>query len=100
MDNFELIAQATQAIAANFADVSAYWQRAILLHDMGQYREALADLDMLLDTRHAEKADTYLLRSSVRLKLGDKDGALSDMRHAIELDPSLLKECTGQFKSK
>ena len=44
MTPFEIIAQATQAIAANPSDAAAYKQRALILCQMQQYDEALADL--------------------------------------------------------
>lgn len=100
MTPFELIAQATQTIAADPADASAYKQRALTLCQMQQYDDALADLDTLIDTLHTDDADIYQLRGTLRMNRGDKNGALADLRHALDLNPDLLHQLSGQFKTK
>lgn len=100
MTPFEMIAQATQAIAANPSDVVAYKQRAILLCQMQQFDEALQDLNTLIDELHTDDAEVFQLRGTLRMNRGDKTGALNDMRHALDLNPDLLHQLTGEFKSK
>lgn len=100
MTPFEIIAQATQAIAVNPSDVAAYKQRAITLCQMQQFDEAMDDLDTLIDTLHTEDAEVFQLRGTLRMNQGDKKGALDDMRHALDLNPELLHQLTGEFKTK
>ncbi|NLV51986.1 MAG: hypothetical protein GXY64_01795 [Bacteroidales bacterium] len=100
MTSFEIIAQTTQAIAANPSDAAAYKLRAITLIQMQQVNEALQDLDMLIDTLHTEDAEVYQLRGTLRMNKGDKEGALLDMRRAIDLNPALLQQLSGEFQAK
>lgn len=99
MTPFEIIAQTTQAIAANPSDAAAYKQRALTLCQMQQFEEALQDLDTLIDTLHTDDADIYQLRGTLRMNQGDKTGALNDLRKALDLNPQLLQQLSGEFKS-
>lgn len=94
-----MIAQATQAIAANPADAEAYKQRAVVLCQMQQFEEAVKDLDTLIDTLHTEDAEVYQLRGTLRMNQGNKSGALDDMRRALDLNPQLLNQLSGEFKA-
>lgn len=100
MNPFEIIAQTTQAIAADSSDAVAYKQRAITLCQMQQLDEAMADLNTLIDTLHSDDAEVFQLRGTLRMNRGDKTGALDDMRHALDLNPDLLHQLSGEFKSK
>lgn len=100
MNPFEIIIQTTQAIASNPSDAEAYKQRALTLCQMQQYAEAQKDLDMLIDTLHTEDAEVYQLRGTLRMEQGDKIGALSDMRKALDLNPELLQKLNGEFKNQ
>ena len=86
MSSIEIIIQTTQAIAANPSDAAAYKTRALTLCQMQQYAEAQKDLDTLIDT--------------LRMEQGDKIGALSDMRKALDLNPELLQKLNGEFKNQ
>ncbi|MBO7570464.1 MAG: tetratricopeptide repeat protein [Bacteroidaceae bacterium] len=99
MSPFEIIAQTTQAIAADPSDADAYKQRAVTLCQMQQYDDAMQDLDTLIDTLHTEDAEIYQLRGTLRMQRGDKTGALDDMRMALDLNPHLLEHLNGEFKS-
>lgn len=99
MTPFEIIAQTTQAIAANPSDAEAYKQRAVTLCQMQQYDEAMQDLDTLIDTLHTDDAEIYQLRGTLRMNRGNKQGALDDMRKALDLNPHLLEHLNGEFKS-
>lgn len=99
MTPFEIIAQATQAIAANPSDAAAYKQRALILCQMQQYDEALADLGTLIDILQTDDAEVYQLRGTLRMKRGNKTGALDDMRKALDLNPDLLTHLSGEFQS-
>ncbi len=100
MTPFEMIAQTTQAIAANPSDAAAYKQRAVTLCQMQQYDEAMADLNTLIDTLHTEDAEVFQLRGTLRMNRGDKMGALDDMRKVLDLNPELLQQLSGVFKTK
>ena len=100
MNPFEIIIQTTQAIASNPSDAEAYKQRALTLCQMQQYAEAQKDLDTLIDTLHTEDAEVYQLRGKLRMEQGDKIGALSDMRKALDLNPELLQKLNGEFKNQ
>ena len=67
---------------------------------MQQYAEAQKDLDTLIDTLHTDDAEVYQLRGSLRMEQGDKIGALSDMRKALDLNPELLQKLNGEFKNQ
>ena len=99
MTPFEIIAQTTQAIASNPSDSEAYKTRALTLCQMQQYEEAEKDLDTLIDTLHAEDAELYQLRGTIRMNRGEKAGAINDMRKALDLNPQLLEQLNGEFKS-
>lgn len=100
MTPFEMIAQTTQAIATNPSDAAAYKQRAVTLCQMQQYDEAMADLNTLIDTLHTEDAEVFQLRGTLRMNRGDKMGALDDMRKVLDLNPELLQQLSGEFKTK
>jgi tetratricopeptide (TPR) repeat protein len=100
MTPFEIIAQTTQAIAANPSDANAYKQRALTLCQMQQYEDAMADLNTLIDILHTEDAEVFQLRGTLRMNKGDKTGALDDMRKALDLNPELLQQLSGEFKTK
>ena len=100
MSSIEIIIQTTQAIAANPSDAAAYKQRAFTLCQMQQYTEAQKDLDTLIDTLHTDDAEVYQLRGTLRMEQGDKIGALSDMRKALDLNPELLQKLNGEFKNQ
>lgn len=99
MTPIDIIVQTTQAIAANPSDADAYKQRALTLCQMQQYDEAEADLNTLVDTLHSEDSEVYQLRGTLRMERGDKRGALDDMRRAFALDPQLLHQLSGEFRS-
>ena len=100
MSPFEIIIQTTQAIAANPSDAAAYKTRALTICQMQQNAEAQKDLDTLIDTLHTDDAEVYQLRGSLRMEQGDKIGALSDMRKALDLNPELLQKLNGEFKNQ
>lgn len=100
MTPFEIIAQTTQAIAANPSDANAYKQRALTLCQMQQYEDAMADLNTLIDILHTEDAEVFQLRGTLRMNKGNKTGALDDMRKALDLNPELLQQLSGEFKTK
>lgn len=99
MSPLDIIVETTQTIAAHPSDADAYKRRALTLCQMQQYDEAEDDLDVLIDTLHTDDADLYQLRGTLRMNRGDKQGALDDMRKALDLNPQLLERLNGEFKS-
>lgn len=99
MNPLDIIVQTTQAIASNPSDAEAYKRRALTLCQMQQYEDALQDLNTLIDTLQIEDAEVYQLRGTLRMNRGDKTGALNDMRKALDLNPKLLEQLSGEFKS-
>jgi len=65
---------------------------------MAQQRpaEAIALFDRAIDI-NPYCTDAYKQRGTARLALGDKEGAESDMRQLLELDPEALKGISGHF---
>ena len=96
----EIITQTTQALAANPADTAALKLRAITLCQMQQFDEAITDLNTLIDELHSDDAEVYQLRGTIQMNRGDKHGALDDMRHALDLNPDLLHQLSGEFRTK
>lgn len=100
MNFIDIIVETTQALVANPQDVEACKKRAFALSEMGQYKEALEDLNTLIDTLNVQDdANLYSLRGAIRMKLEDKKGALDDMRKAMQLNPELLRLLGGHFTS-
>ena len=88
MNLIDIIVETTQALVANPQDAEACKKRAFALSEMGQYKEALEDLNTLIDTLNVQDdANLYSLRGAIRMKLEDKKGALDDMRKAMQLNP-------------
>lgn len=98
MNPIEIIVRTTQEIAADDKNAKAYKERASVLYQMQQFEEAQKDLDMLIDTLHAEDAEVLQMRGSIRMQAGNKNGALEDFKHAIDICPELLKLFEGEFK--
>ena len=99
MTPFEIIAQTTQAISSNPNDAEAYKQRALTLCQMQQYEDAMADLNTLIDALHTDDPEIFQLRGTLHMQRGDKTSALNDLRHALDLDPSLMQKLTGEYKT-
>lgn len=55
-----------------------------------KYKRALTELDQLADKR-ADEASVFLARGRVRAESGDDNGAIEDLKRALDLDPSLTE---------
>lgn len=93
---FEEIAKLTKAIADNPNNVEALKLRAVLLSRLCQWKEALDDCNTLIDQLGVEDALVYNLRGGMKMQLGDKAGALEDMKRGVELQPDILDSVNGQ----
>jgi uncharacterized protein len=73
---------------------SAHYNRAVVLSFQGRHPEALAAIDAMFACRPAEVepliciADPWYLRGILRLDQGDYQGAIDDLSHAFDLEPS------------
>ena len=63
-----------------------YYQRAATYELLGEYRSALADLDLMVATSPGSP-QAYSARAEARLVLGDVEGVKRDRRRAQELFP-------------
>jgi tetratricopeptide (TPR) repeat protein len=82
-----LVAEYDRAIKfAPEDDHGPLMQKALFLHTMYEYSEALAVYDELIEAQPSPWA--HLQRSSVRLALGRRDDAIADMMAAYDQDPS------------
>jgi len=73
---------------------AGHYNRAVVLASQRQHAEALASIDAMFTCRPAEVealldiSDPWYLRGQLRLELGDYHGAIDDLSHAFDLDPS------------
>jgi MtfA peptidase len=63
-----------------------FFSRAVLFVNAGDYKRAEADLSRAIRLTPRD-AELYLERAKVRLRLGNRDGALGDAEQAVRLDP-------------
>lgn len=71
-------------------------------------KEAIKKNDILTASVEATKAieaepqnyEAYILRGQISMAFGDKKGATEDLKKAVELNPELLNQMNGEFKSK
>lgn len=71
-------------------------------------KEAIKAGDVLTASVEATKAieaepdnyEAYVLRGQISMAFGDKTGAAEDLKRAVELNPDLLNQMSGEFKSK
>lgn len=71
-------------------------------------KEAIRKQDILTASVEATKAieeqpdnyEAYLIRGQISMAFGDKTGAAEDLQKAVELNPSLLTQMSGEFKNK
>jgi tetratricopeptide (TPR) repeat protein len=67
-------------------DLTAYWNRAVTRHDLGDYSGAIADYTHIL-THHPPDAITYNYRGLAYYDAGNVDAALNDFNQSIQLHP-------------
>lgn len=73
----------------------SYEQIALILARKKEYAQAIATLDEALEIN--EKAQLYQLRGKLKMDSGDKEGALADMKKALELNPESENHISGHF---
>lgn len=71
-------------------------------------KQAIKERDLITATIETTRAieedpqccEAYVLRSQISMMFGDKDGAASDMQRAIEINPELLNQVSGEYKTE
>lgn len=82
------IAALNLVIAKDAANSLAYFNRAVLLAEMGENQRALSDYDKSIDLDKSNPK-AYYNRGLLRETLNDREGSMNDLKHALELDPQL-----------
>ena len=59
-----------------------------------------AMIDAMTEELEKEGSNANLLkeRGRLRILIGDKKGAMEDLRQAVSLDPSIVENINGEFK--
>ncbi len=78
------ISALNDAITQNPHDANIYYQRGLILYELGDELGALWDFDDAL-VRNPRHAQAYLHRAGLRLSLGLRSGAMQDLRIAAKL---------------
>jgi serine/threonine protein kinase/tetratricopeptide (TPR) repeat protein len=75
-----------ESLARNADYIPALINRAICLRELGKYTEAEADLTRAVELK-ANQTRIYLLRSEIRQRMGDAQGAAADRQLGMRLTP-------------
>lgn len=91
----EAVTYYKKVIDLNPFNEHSYEQIALILARKQEYAQAIATLDEALEIN--EKAQLYQLRGKLKMDSGDKEGALADMKKALELNPESENRISGHF---
>lgn len=91
----EAVTYYKKVIDLNPFNEHSYEQIALILARKKEYAQAIATLDEALEIN--EKAQLYQLRGKLKMDSGDKEGALADMKKALELNPESENHISGHF---
>lgn len=91
----EAVTYYKKVIDLNPFNEHSYEQIALILARKKEYAQAIATLDEALEIN--EKAQLYQLRGKLKMDSGDKEGALADMKKALELNPESENRISGHF---
>ena len=91
----EAVTYYKKVIDLNPFNEHSYEQIALILARKKEYAQAIATLDEALEIN--EKAQLYPLRGKLKMDSGDKEGALADMKKALELNPESENHISGHF---
>lgn len=91
----EAVTYYKKVIDLNPFNEHSYEQIALILARKKEYAQAIATLDEALEIN--EKAQLYQLRGKLKMDSGDKEGALADMKKALELTPESENRISGHF---
>lgn len=88
VDQKEKLELLNQAIAEDPTHLDAYFQRAIIKNELGDFDGAIVDYSKIILTK--PDADSYFNRGNSRFSLKDLVGAKNDYAKAYELDPYFI----------
>lgn len=91
----EAVTYYKKVIDLNPFNEHSYEQMALIHARKKEYAQAIATLDEALEIN--EKAQLYQLRGKLKMDSGDKEGALADMKKALELNPESENRISGHF---
>ena len=91
----EAVTYYRKVIDLNPFNEHSYEQIALIHARKKEYEQAIATLDEALEIN--EKAQLYQLRGKLKMDSGDKEGALADMKKALELNPESENRISGHF---
>lgn len=91
----EAVTYYKKVIDLNPFNEHSYEQIALILARKKEYAQAIATLDEALEIN--EKAQLYQLRGKLKMDSGDKEGALADIKKALELNPESENRISGHF---
>lgn len=91
----EAVTYYRKVIDLNPFNEHSYEQIALIHARKKEYTQAIATLDEALEIN--EKAQLYQLRGKLKMDSGDKEGALADMKKALELNPESENRISGHF---
>lgn len=91
----EAVTYYRKVIDLNPFNEHSYEQSALIHARKKEYAQAIATLDEALEIN--EKAQLYQLRGKLKMDSGDKEGALADMKKALELNPESENRISGHF---
>lgn len=91
----EAVTYYKKVIDLNPFNEHSYEQIALIHARKKEYAQAIAILDEALEIN--EKAQLYQLRGKLKMDSGDKEGALADMKKALELNPESENRISGHF---
>lgn len=91
----EAVTYYKKVIDLNPFNEHSYEQIALIHARKKEYAQAIATLDEALEIN--EKAQLYQLRGKLKMDSGDKEGALADMKKALELNPESENHISGHF---
>ena len=91
----EAVTYYKKVIDLNPFNEHSYEQIALIHARKKEYAQAIATLDEALEIN--EKAQLYQLRGKLKMDSGDKEGALADMKKALELNPESENRISGHF---
>lgn len=91
----EAVTYYKKVIDLNPFNEHSYEQIALILARKKEYAQAIATLDEALEIN--EKAQLYQLRGKLKMDSGDKEGALADMKKALEPNPESENRISGHF---
>lgn len=91
----EAVTYYKKVIDLNPFNEHSYEQIALIHARKKEYAQAIATLDEALEIN--EKAQLYQLRGKLKMDSGNKEGALADMKKALELNPESENRISGHF---